>query len=205
MGRPAELADRLHPVEPIAAVDERPGVAGEGRGVARDIGDTRHIGGGEQRRLLLRAGAGRIEDDGVEAIELLLRRAGGGRGRDDRRTGPARPPSAPARRPARLPPHRPCRRAPARRCRARRTDRRRSRASPTASRTASTRAASPSAVACRKAPCGNGTGTPLRLDRHRLGLPDRLRRRSRRRAPAAPAPAPRRRRSALRLPPAPRR
>ena len=42
VGRPAELADRPHPFEPIAAVGQRPGVAGEGRRVAADVGDPRH-------------------------------------------------------------------------------------------------------------------------------------------------------------------
>ena len=39
MGRPAELADRPHPFEPIAAVDQHLRVAREGGGIARDIGD----------------------------------------------------------------------------------------------------------------------------------------------------------------------
>ena len=40
VGRPAELADRPHPVELEAAVGQRPRVAREGRGVAADIGDA---------------------------------------------------------------------------------------------------------------------------------------------------------------------
>ena len=41
VGRPAELADRPDPLELVAAVDERPRVAREGRRVAADIGDPR--------------------------------------------------------------------------------------------------------------------------------------------------------------------
>ena len=42
VGRPAELADRLDPVEPVAAVGQRLRIAREGRRVAADIGDPRH-------------------------------------------------------------------------------------------------------------------------------------------------------------------
>src|SRR5438309_729401 len=70
MGRPAELADRLHPVEAVAAVAQGFRVAGEGGGVARDVGDARGRGGGKLGDLLPSAGAGRIEDHGFEAAEL---------------------------------------------------------------------------------------------------------------------------------------
>ena len=39
MGRPAELADRPDPFEPVAAVDEHLGVAREGCRIAADVGD----------------------------------------------------------------------------------------------------------------------------------------------------------------------
>ena len=42
MGRPAELADRLHPFELVTAGNQRLGVASEGRGIAADVSDARH-------------------------------------------------------------------------------------------------------------------------------------------------------------------
>ena len=165
MGRPAELADRLDPVETIAALDQRLRVAGEGGRVAGDVGDPRHGRAGEQGRLLLRAGAGRIEHHRLEAVQLGdVERAAEevamvdedgrcARRRLQRQRGVAR--AFGGEHPA--------------------VERQREgaeageqigderRASPTASRTAATRAASPSAVACRKAPCGSGTGTPPRV------------------------------------------
>ena len=189
MGRPAELADRLAPIR--AGSRRRSAVfasRAKVRGIARDIGDARHRRRGELRHLLLRAGAGRIEHHRLEAVELLrVERPAEEVAMvdEDGRWARLRRRLQRQRRVARafggidL-----ARRAPARRCRGRRTDRRRCRASPTASRTAATSAASPSAVACRKAPCGSGTGTPPSVIVTGSGSQRGLRRRSRRRARA---------------------
>ena len=112
--------------------------------------------------LLLRPRARRIEHDRFEAVQLgdVERAAEQVAMVDEQAAGPRR--LERQRRVARalggidLAPS-----APGRRCRGRRTGRRRSSAPPTASRTAATRAASPSAVACRKAPWGSATGMPL--------------------------------------------
>src|SRR5688572_17006228 len=67
MGGPAKLADRLYPFEAIAAIHQHQGVARESARIAGDISDPRHRRGGEQRHLLLRTRAGRVEHDRLEA------------------------------------------------------------------------------------------------------------------------------------------
>ena len=120
MGRPAELADRPHPVEPVAAVDQQFGVAGEGRRIAADIGDARHGRGGELRDLLLapaRGGSSTTASNaasslGIErpAVEVaMLDERSPARRRLERQHRVAR----------RLGGSRPGRPAPARRCRGR--------------------------------------------------------------------------------------
>ena len=166
MGRPAELADRPDPVEPVAAGDQHLGIAGEGRGIAADVGDARHRSTPAScRDLLERARRAADRARPRRSAPARRRRTGGGRGRGAR-------PRSPARRVAIERQHRVARGfgggdlarpAPARRCRARRTGRAARRAPPTASRTAATSAASPSAVAWRKAPGGKATGRPDRL------------------------------------------
>ena len=54
----------------MAAIDEQPGIAREGGGIARHHRDARHLRGGERRGLGARTGPGRIHDGGVEAVEL---------------------------------------------------------------------------------------------------------------------------------------
>ena len=67
VGRPAELADRPHPVEPIAAIDQHPGVAGEGRRIAADISDPRRRSMRRARRPARSApGPRRVEHHRVE-------------------------------------------------------------------------------------------------------------------------------------------
>src|SRR3546814_19484287 len=70
MGRPAELADGLHPVERIAALDQYLRIAGKARGIAADIGDDRRGRCRELLPLLLGPRTRRIEDDRAETIEL---------------------------------------------------------------------------------------------------------------------------------------
>ena len=90
MGRPAELADRLDPVEPIAAFAQESPHRAQRCWDCTNIGDDRRPCTRPVRRLLARAGARRIEHDRVEAVELRRRSAGGGTGRDDRRRPAAR-------------------------------------------------------------------------------------------------------------------
>ncbi len=73
MGRPARHGspNRPHPLQPVAALDQCLGVAGEGGGVARDVGDPRHRRACKDRDLLLGPGAGWIEHDRVETAQLL--------------------------------------------------------------------------------------------------------------------------------------
>ena len=70
MAGPAELIDRPDPLEAIAAVGEQARVAGEGRRVAGDRYDALDVRGGKGAALGLGAGAGRVDDHGVEAGEL---------------------------------------------------------------------------------------------------------------------------------------
>ena len=65
-----ELVHRHDPLQHVAAVDEDARVAGEAGGIAGDRRDARHLRGGKRLRLRLCAGARRIEDDPVEAVEL---------------------------------------------------------------------------------------------------------------------------------------
>lgn len=71
MPSPGEHVHRLRPIEAVAAVGEDADVAGEGRGVAGDVDDARRRGA-EQRpqQFFVGALAGRVEDDGVEALAL---------------------------------------------------------------------------------------------------------------------------------------
>lgn len=66
MGRVAELVDRHHGLDPITAIDEQPRVAREGRDVAGNCDDDRHLACGKLERLRLRALTRRIEHHGVE-------------------------------------------------------------------------------------------------------------------------------------------
>src|SRR5438309_11349246 len=82
VGRPAKLPDGLDPQQSVAAIDQGPGVAREGRRVAADVGDPLDRRAGELRNLLLGAGARRVErhpgelakPGGVErpAIEIAM-------------------------------------------------------------------------------------------------------------------------------------
>src|ERR1700754_4602058 len=71
MRRVAELIDRGDGFEHVAAVDEYPRVAGEGRGIAGHRDDDADLAGGELLRLGLRALSWGIEHDGVEVAQLL--------------------------------------------------------------------------------------------------------------------------------------
>ena len=67
MGGPAELADRLDPIEAVAALAQKLRIAREGPGIAGNKGDPRRLTVRQFHRLFAGAGAGRIDDDGVEA------------------------------------------------------------------------------------------------------------------------------------------
>ena len=71
MCRPKELPDGLDPLQPVAALDQCLGVAREGGGIARDIGDPRHRSPGQDGDLLLGPGTRWIQDDPVESSKLL--------------------------------------------------------------------------------------------------------------------------------------
>jgi len=66
----AELVDRRDLDEPIAGADEFAGVAGERGGIAGHRDNARNLARRQRARLRLCALAWRIEDDGVEALDL---------------------------------------------------------------------------------------------------------------------------------------
>ena len=71
MGRPAELADWLDPIELVAAFDEDFGIPGEGSGVAADVGYAWHGRGRKLADLFLRSRPGWIEDDCIEGRKFF--------------------------------------------------------------------------------------------------------------------------------------
>ena len=71
MGRPAELVDHLHPVQPIARLRQDFGIAGKGGRVARHSGNDGYFRLGQGVALRLGPGAGRVDDDSVIALELV--------------------------------------------------------------------------------------------------------------------------------------
>ena len=71
MRRVAELIDRRHALEPVAAIDQDPRVARECRGIARHRDHDRHLARRELLRLRLRALPRRIEHHGVEVAQFL--------------------------------------------------------------------------------------------------------------------------------------
>ena len=95
MRRPQELVDRQQFLQPVSAVLQGARVAREAAGIARGVDHARHLRPRQLGRLRRRAGARRIEQNGIEGIEL-------------------RPPSADCGRDRGAPPS-PCRRQPARR------------------------------------------------------------------------------------------
>ena len=161
VGRPAELADRAQLGEAVAGVGEHARVARPARRVAADVDDARHAAGGELRRPA--RARRRAADRAPRRRSGRARRAGagcgtgrGGRPRPAAARGPRRRGRRDARR-ARLRPPGPSRRAGQRegeRAEAgeqvgHAAARRRAIRAPRA-----TSAASPSAVAWRKAPAG---------------------------------------------------
>jgi len=78
MRRPGELVDRQHPLQPEAALDEDLRIASEAPGIAGNIGDEIESGGRDHLGLCLGPGPRRVEEQGVEAVELgrRQRRAG---------------------------------------------------------------------------------------------------------------------------------
>src|SRR6202035_1570800 len=72
MSRVTELVDRRHRREPITAVEQKAHVAGECRRVARYRDDDRYIARRERAGLRLGALARRVEQHGVEAVEILV-------------------------------------------------------------------------------------------------------------------------------------
>ena len=72
MGAIGELIDGLHRQQSIAAIHQGPGVAGEGRGVARHADHARHIGICQIAHLIRRTRTRRIEHHGVEFGPLPL-------------------------------------------------------------------------------------------------------------------------------------
>ncbi len=73
MRRPQELIHRRHPLQPVAALRQQPGIAGEARRIARHVDDRRYPGVGQHRHLRLRPGRRRIEHHRVEAGQLAGR------------------------------------------------------------------------------------------------------------------------------------
>ena len=73
VARPQELVDRRHCLQAVTAVDEDAHVTGQRRRVAGDGDDERHLRAGQHFRLGLGAGAWRVEDHGVDRLELLPR------------------------------------------------------------------------------------------------------------------------------------
>ena len=71
MRRPEELVDRRHALHAVAAGDEDREVARQRAGVAGDGDDIGNVGARDLLRLVLGAGARRIEDEPVEGLELL--------------------------------------------------------------------------------------------------------------------------------------
>src|SRR5258708_38444094 len=71
MRRIAKLIDRCCARQPIAAVEQQPGVANECRDVARHRDHQRHLRGGKLARLRVGALAWRIEHHGADALQLL--------------------------------------------------------------------------------------------------------------------------------------
>src|SRR5262245_49404807 len=70
MRRPQELIDRPQFLQPVSALLQCPRIAGEGRRIARGIDHALHLGTRQLGALRCRAGARRIEQDGVECVEL---------------------------------------------------------------------------------------------------------------------------------------
>ena len=66
MRRPAELADRSHPVELVAAVDEQFGVTGECGGIAAYVGNSFDARWRDRSHLFFRPGPRRVENHGFE-------------------------------------------------------------------------------------------------------------------------------------------
>jgi len=70
MGRPAELADRFDPQQRIATIHENAGISGESRRIAADVRDALDARLRDLLYLLFRAGAGRVEHDGVKILQF---------------------------------------------------------------------------------------------------------------------------------------
>src|SRR5436305_15165150 len=70
MSRPAELADRLDPVECIATLAQDLRISRESTGITGNISDDRCSGPGDFVCLLARAGTRRIKDHGLELVEI---------------------------------------------------------------------------------------------------------------------------------------
>ena len=73
MRGPQELVDRQQFLQPVSAVLQGARVAREAAGIARGVDHARHLRARQLGRLRGRAGARRIEQHGVEAIELRRR------------------------------------------------------------------------------------------------------------------------------------
>lgn len=73
MSRPQELVDRRHLLQSEACVDQDAGIACEGHRVAGDANHDLGPGLGDLGRLIGGPGAGRVEDDGVAALQVERR------------------------------------------------------------------------------------------------------------------------------------
>ena len=71
MNRIAELVERRHLQEAVAAVEQDARVARKRGGIAGYGDDRRSCAARKHARLRLRALPGRIEDHGIERVELL--------------------------------------------------------------------------------------------------------------------------------------
>ena len=71
MGGMPELIHRRHRFQSIAAIDQQPDIAREGRGIARHRDDDGNGALGKLARLRLGALARRVEHQGIDALELL--------------------------------------------------------------------------------------------------------------------------------------
>ncbi len=182
MRRPAELAYRLDPVEPISAFAQNLRIAREAYwDCTKHRRSTGAVRRGDARRPARARRRGADRGRRVEIGEIARPSPGGGTGRDDRRR-PCRP-AAPA---AALSDRIGVARgfggvdlglgeSDRRRCRARRTDRR----PPSPCRRSPREPPRPAPPRPRawpggSCPCGNGTGTPLERHGDRLGLPARV-------------------------------
>ena len=73
IGRPCEGVEGPHLDEPVAAVNDGARIAREGRRVARDRDEPRHAARGKGAGLRQRPRVGRIENDRIEARQILAR------------------------------------------------------------------------------------------------------------------------------------